>query len=348
MLMECTKSLFSALAATQKNFKMLENPKCDQKCDLHANLNTTGAIILPFYETVCWKWKESRQWQPGEKSLPNFVYTLKTKCPLPSPPKLQTRLLQLGILSGKALAMIKQARDLDCLTSTCLLHRWNNRKWATVNISLMLFPRECISKLSYFQAKCPTNALEMHLRANPTVVLWQNSCSGFQAAHCQMTGAATLCLIGFQCSSYQGSIQQLAWRWLNTSHLRQLHLGAHQGESPAHTIAPRTSQRQHWLQMWTATSIFFPISTINKLIFGSGSKIAGGKQIFSTMCTPSMAHCCPAVPAGWHNGNTHLGWAWGQKAYRQISWHTNISRFKPLHHFQALIFYLRCNSALLQ
>lgn len=38
-----------------------------------------------------------------------FVYTLKRKRPLPSPPKLQTQLLQLGILSGKALEMIKQA-----------------------------------------------------------------------------------------------------------------------------------------------------------------------------------------------------------------------------------------------
>lgn len=48
MLMDYTKS--SASAAIQENFKMLENPKCDPKRDLRANLNTTGALFLLFYE----------------------------------------------------------------------------------------------------------------------------------------------------------------------------------------------------------------------------------------------------------------------------------------------------------
>lgn len=175
----------------------------------------------------------------------------------------------------------------------------------------------------------------MRLRANPTVVLWQNSCSGFQAALCQVTGAAMLCLTGFQCSCYQGTIQQLAWRWLNTTCFSKVSIcgsftWVHTRENPQ-----PTPLHQEQASGSIHCSIFFPISTINKLLFGSGSKIAGGKQIFSTTCAPSVAHCSPAAPDGWHNRDTQLGWAWGQKAWSRLA---DAQTFPGLHHFQALIF----------
>lgn len=123
-----------------------------------------------------------------------------------------------------------------------------------------------------------------------------NSCSGFQASHCQMAEAATLCLIRFQCSCYQGTTQQLAWRRLNTTCFSKVSICG------SFTWVPTRENPQptplHQEQAIGSTHyrceqqpiLFFSISAINnQLVFGSCNKAAGGKQILSTALYPEWS-----------------------------------------------------------